>query len=215
MKKYKEELAGEIMKTGVERKDAISQLEKAIECVFFYAGWPDKLPYFFSGVVPLPSPYYSISFPVGKGVCVVLPCPRTSFPGIIGMVMPALATGNAIILSGCGENFLPILLLGEIISGNDISHGMINTLYLSDYDTTTISRYFSNVNCIATDSRELYFAMKGVSDNPLPELLFLDDNDIMNWQSRSLNIMKKIVSYKAIWHPIELTFDNSTSRFSY
>jgi len=215
MQQYKEELVVEIEKTGVEKENAFFQLEKAIECVFFYAGWPDKIYYFISGVAPLPSPYHSISFPVGKGVCVILPCPKTTFSEIIGMMMPALATGNAVIVSGCNENFLPILFLGEVISGSDIPHGIINTLYLSDYDTTTISCYFVNADCIATDCKELYLAMKGLSAHYLPELLFLNGDYIMNWQSLSLNIMKKFVSYKTTCHPIELMFDNSISRFSY
>jgi acyl-CoA reductase-like NAD-dependent aldehyde dehydrogenase len=104
------------------------EVTQAIDLLVHYAGWTDKYGQLFSTVNPVASPHFNFSFPEPTGVvCVV--CPDTPpLLALVGLVAPAILSGNSVIVLASERHPLPAVTFAEILATSDVPGGVVNIL---------------------------------------------------------------------------------------
>ncbi|WP_427162506.1 aldehyde dehydrogenase family protein [Aliinostoc sp. HNIBRCY26] len=115
----------ETLDNGKPLRDSVEDLELAIACYRYYAGWADKVQ---GKTIPISGPYfcYTRHEPVGV-VGQIIPW---NFPLVMQAwkLAPALATGNTVVLKTAEQTPLSALRVGELIVEAGFPPGVVNIL---------------------------------------------------------------------------------------
>ncbi|AUT01327.1 betaine-aldehyde dehydrogenase [Nostoc sp. CENA543] len=115
----------ETLDNGKPLRDSVEDLELAIACYRYYAGWADKVQ---GKTIPISGPYfcYTRHEPVGV-VGQIIPW---NFPIVMQAwkLAPALATGNTVVLKTAEQTPLSALRVGELIVEAGFPPGVVNIL---------------------------------------------------------------------------------------
>ncbi|MCF4967588.1 aldehyde dehydrogenase family protein [Nostoc sp. CMAA1605] len=115
----------ETLDNGKPLRDSVEDLELAIACYRYYAGWADKVQ---GKTIPISGPYfcYTRHEPVGV-VGQIIPW---NFPIVMQAwkLAPALATGNTVVLKTAEQTPLSALRVGELIIEAGFPPGVVNIL---------------------------------------------------------------------------------------
>lgn len=107
---------------------AAREVDESIDRVVSVAGWPDKLECVVGGRNPVAGPFEVVSRVEATGVVVAIAPQEPALLGFVSMIMPALASGNAVIAIASERNPVPALVLAEAAPGSDIPPGVLNIL---------------------------------------------------------------------------------------
>jgi acyl-CoA reductase-like NAD-dependent aldehyde dehydrogenase len=113
---------------GVGGRQARALVAAAIDRWVWYAGWPDKVAQVTGAVNPVAGPYVNFSVPEPAGVVAVLAPPRSSLLGLVSVLAPVIATGNAAVVVASGDRPLPAVTLAEVLATSDVPAGVVNML---------------------------------------------------------------------------------------
>lgn len=114
--------------TRATGKDSAAEVTAAIDLLVHYAGWTDKYSQLFSAVNPVASPHFNFSFPEPTGVVGVL-CPDAPpLLALVGLVAPAILSGNAVVALASERFPLPAVTFAEILATSDVPGGTVNLL---------------------------------------------------------------------------------------
>ncbi len=120
------ELEAELARATGE--SAAEEVSAAIDRLVHYAGWTDKYPQLFSSVNPVASAHFNFSFPEPTGVVGVV-CPDTPpLLALVGLLAPAVLSGNAVIALASERFPLPAATFAEILATSDVPGGVVNLL---------------------------------------------------------------------------------------
>ncbi len=122
------QLAGELAAVGVDPAAARADVEAAVDAAVWWAGMADKLDQLVGAVNPVSGPFLNLSQPVPLGVC-ALACPDDGgVRGVLGLVLPAIMAGNAVVAVAGGPAALVTSTLGEVVATSDVPGGVVNLL---------------------------------------------------------------------------------------
>ncbi|MCC8248669.1 aldehyde dehydrogenase family protein [Saccharothrix luteola] len=125
----REQFAAEVAACeGVAVKKAQSLVDAAIDRWVWYAGWTDKVATVLGASNPVAGPYFSFSVPEPTGVVAVLAPQQSSLLGLISVVAPVIATGNAAVVVTSQDRPLPAVTLAEVLATSDLPGGVVNVL---------------------------------------------------------------------------------------
>lgn len=104
-------------------RDGVAEVDEAIDILFRFAGWADK---FGGRVQPVPTPGLALQVNEPIGVLGIL-CPETRpLVGLIGLIAPALALGNRIVVVPGAAQSLVATDFIQIVETSDLPHGALN-----------------------------------------------------------------------------------------
>jgi acyl-CoA reductase-like NAD-dependent aldehyde dehydrogenase len=113
---------------GADPADARADVEAAVDAAVWWAGMTDKLEQIVGAVNPVAGPFLNVSHTVPLGVC-GLACPDDGgVRGVVGLVCPAIAAGNAAVAVAGGPAALVTSTLGEVMATSDVPAGVVNLL---------------------------------------------------------------------------------------
>lgn len=116
------ELASAIGEGGEAETDA------AIDRVVHFAGWCDKYAMVAGGANPVAGPYHNFTVPGPVGVTGIV-CPDgPSLLGLVSLVAPVIAMGNACVVLASESNPIPSMVLAEALATSDLPPGVVNIL---------------------------------------------------------------------------------------
>ncbi|HTI33705.1 MAG TPA: aldehyde dehydrogenase family protein [Miltoncostaea sp.] len=122
------QLADEMAAVGVDPATAREDVEAAVDAAVWWAGFADKLDQLVGAVNPVAGPFLNLSAPVAMGVC-ALACPDGGgVAGVLGLVLPAIMAGNAVVAVAGGPAALVTSTLGEVVATSDVPGGVVNLL---------------------------------------------------------------------------------------
>jgi len=105
-----------------------SEVNKAIDRAVHFAGWCDKYSMIAGGANPVAGPYHNFTTPGPIGVTGVV-CPdEPSLLGLITLVTPVIAMGNACVVITSETNPIPAMVLAEALATSDLPGGVVNLL---------------------------------------------------------------------------------------
>jgi acyl-CoA reductase-like NAD-dependent aldehyde dehydrogenase len=122
------QLVDDLVGTGDDPDAARGQVGAAIDRVIWYAGWTDKFAQVAGGVNPVAGPFFNLSVPEPVGVVGVIAPQRSALLGLVSVLMPVIAGGNAAVIVASERRPLPAVTLSEILATSDVPPGVVDVL---------------------------------------------------------------------------------------
>ncbi len=113
---------------GITAAQAEAQLDQAIDRWVWYAGWCDKYAQIAGSTNPVSGAYFSFSLPEPTGVVGVLAPQESSLLGLVSVLAPVLAGGNAAVVITSFQRPLPAATFAEVLATSDLPAGVVNLL---------------------------------------------------------------------------------------
>lgn len=178
------------------------EVSQAIDLLVHYAGWTDKYGQLFSTVNPVASPHFNFTFPEPTGVvCAV--CPDTPpLLGLVGLVAPAILSGNAVIALASERHPLPAVTFAEILATSDVPGGVVNILTgLRDELAPQFASHM-DVNAVVDGSGDDAIA-KTLQSGAALNLKRYADHSLRDWKNAENPYwILDTVEMKTAWHPM-------------
>ena len=114
--------------TGAGSDAAGAEVDAAVDRLVHFAGWTDKLPAVFGSSNPVSGPYFSYSAPEPTGVVAVFAPAGSPLLGLVAVVAPVLATGNASVVVAAEADPCVAVTFAEVLATSDVPGGVVNVL---------------------------------------------------------------------------------------
>jgi acyl-CoA reductase-like NAD-dependent aldehyde dehydrogenase len=196
------QFAGEILAAeGISMTAARRTVAAAIDRMVWYAGWPDKVAQVAGGVNQVAGPYFNFSVPEPTGVVAVIAPAESSFLGLVSVVAPVIATGNAAVVVASEERPLPAITLSEVLATCDLPGGVVNMLTGRTEELAPVLAGHFDVNAIditgaAAGSRAELARLAAAN----VKRVFVGEDD---WaETPTPRRMLAFMETKTVWHPV-------------
>lgn len=104
------------------------EVARSIDRAVHFAGWCDKYSMIAGGANPVAGPYHNFTIPGPVGVTGVV-CPDTpALLGLVSLVAPVIAMGNACVVLASEASPIPAMVLAEALATSDLPGGVVNIL---------------------------------------------------------------------------------------
>jgi acyl-CoA reductase-like NAD-dependent aldehyde dehydrogenase len=121
-------LLAELRLGGASPAAARKEIDAAIALATWYAGLPDKLQGLLGSLNAVQGPFFNFSTVEPTGVVGVLAPSRPALLGVLALVLPLLAGGNAVVAMVSESAPFAGLALGEVCASSDVPAGAVNLL---------------------------------------------------------------------------------------
>ena len=108
--------------------EARSEVSASVDRLVHYAGWTDKLPAVFGSANPVSAPFFSYSAPEPTGVVAVLAPVDAPLLGLVSVIAPVLAGGNACVVVAAEPDACIAVTFAEVLATSDVPAGVVNLL---------------------------------------------------------------------------------------
>lgn len=180
------------------------EVNASIDRVVHYAGWCDKYAQVMGGSNPVAGPYHNFTVPFPMGVVGVIAPDAPCLLGLVSLVAPVIAMGNACVVLASGTNPVPALVLAEALATSDLPGGVVNTL--SGFRGELVEHFSSHRGIIAihgagVSDEHRTLLRQGAADN-LKRVCVREDVDFFDEsQCEGPAWLDPFVEFKTIWHP--------------
>jgi acyl-CoA reductase-like NAD-dependent aldehyde dehydrogenase len=103
-------------------------VDAAIDRWVWYAGWTDKIATVVGSSNPVAGPFFDFSIPEPTGVVAIIAPQDSSLLGLVSVLAPAIAVGNAVVVLASTDRPLPAVTLTEVLATSDVPGGVVNVL---------------------------------------------------------------------------------------
>ncbi|MEU7165688.1 aldehyde dehydrogenase family protein [Streptomyces morookaense] len=186
---------------GLSKSKAAAQVDAAIDRWVWYAGWTDKIAQVVGGTNPVAGPFFNVSSPEPTGVVAVVAPQESSFLGLVSVIAPVIAGGNAVIVIASEASPLPALSLGEVLATSDLPGGVVNILSGRAAEIAPSLAAHQDVNAIdlAGADAELAKALEIAAADNLKRVLRPQPVD---WSAApGTERLTAFLETKTVWHP--------------
>ncbi len=195
----------ELQKQGSTKIQADKEVIAAIDRLIYYAGWCDKFQQLYSSVNPVASSHFNFSSPEPTGVVSVIAPQGDSLLGLVSIIAPIIAGGNACVVLASQEKPLCAVTFAEVLNSSDLPGGVVNILTGSVDELVPFFADHFDVNAVAycNDNPSLITMIKEKSTLNLKRVLVYDDIVWSSEQAQSPYFIMDYQEIKTTWHPIE------------
>ena len=199
----REQLVAQVREAdGSTSKKADAVVDASIDRVVWYAGWADKFLQVLGNANPVSGPFFNLSTPEPTGVVAIV-APRDPLLGLVSTVLPAIATGNAVVVVASEQHPIPAVTLAEIMATSDLPGGVVNLLTGSPAEIAPWLATHLDVDALdltGIDDPDLARSLESDAAQDLKRVRRPGDED---WLSEpSLARLEQWVEIKTVWHPI-------------
>lgn len=185
---------------ALSEKDAVRQVDEAIDTWVWYAGWADKYAQAAGNANPVAGPFFNISVPEPTGVvAAIAPQGAQSLLGLVAVVAPAILTGNTVVVVADERNPLSAISLAEVLATSDVPGGVVNVLTGSAAEIAPWLATHADVNALdLTGAGELEWVDLQISAaETLKRVLPPTGGEV---EARSFEHIAAFVETKTVWH---------------
>jgi acyl-CoA reductase-like NAD-dependent aldehyde dehydrogenase len=185
---------------GLTATEAAAQVDAAIDRWVWYAGWPDKVAQIAGAANPVAGPYFNFSLPEPTGVVAVLAPPDSSLLGLVSVLAPVIATGNAAVVVASADYPLPAVTLAEVLATSDVPGGVVNLLTGQQAELAPVLAGHRDVNALDVSGAAAGTAaeLERLAAGNLKRVLNAADDWAATPGTRRL---LAFVETKTVWHP--------------
>ncbi len=196
------QFAAEIVNSeGVSALEAERSVAAAIDRWVWYAGWPDKVAQVAGAANPVAGPYFNFSVPEPTGVVAIVAPAQSSLLGLVSVLAPVIATGNAAVVVASEAAPLPAITLTEVLATSDVPAGVVNVLTGRTAELAPVLAAHMDVNAIDLTGVERSGRAeleRRAADNV--KRVFAADDD---WAAPpGTGRMLAFLETKTVWHPV-------------
>jgi acyl-CoA reductase-like NAD-dependent aldehyde dehydrogenase len=189
----------EMEQLGLTKKQAVVEVENAIETLVYYAGWCDKYNAIFSSVNPTATAHFNFSVHEPMEVIAAIAPEDSPLHGLISTIAPIIAGGNSVVILGSESRPTSAISFAEVIQNSDVPAGVVNIL------TGKMDELLPHMSS-HMDVNGLLVARPGV-DESIHETLVQNVKRLKDWsQSWKEQGPYKILDFqelKTTWHPVQ------------
>lgn len=188
---------------NLSEKKARKMVDQAIDRVVWYAGWTDKLASLVGGNNPVAAPYFNFTVPEATGVIAVIAPQSESLLGLVSVMMPAIATGNSVVVVSSFHRPIPAITLSEVLATSDVPAGVVNIL---TGDFSEVGTWLAEH--MDVDGLDLAGVPSGDFATKLEQSATTNVKRIvrpstLDWsETPSTYRMRQWLELKTVWHPI-------------
>jgi acyl-CoA reductase-like NAD-dependent aldehyde dehydrogenase len=189
---------------GLGDKKAPRLVDAAIDRWVWYAGWADKYAQVLGTANPVSGPYYNFSVPEPTGVVAIVAPQQSSLLGLVSVIAPVIATGNACVVIASTDRPCPAITLTEVLATSDVVGGVVNVLTGDPAEIMPWLASHADVNALD---------LTGITDLALATELEIAAADTVkrvrraapdeDWhEPATLSRIRGSVETKTVWHPL-------------
>ena len=186
------------------------EVAESIDRLVCWAGWTDKIAQALGNQNPVAGPYYDFTVPEPIGVAVAFAPDRPALLGLVSLVAPAIAAGNACVAVASDANPLPAVSLMETLATSDLPAGVVNILTGKREELVTHAATHREVGAIVAagvSAAEAKALRLGVGEN-LKRVRVDGDATAgagLDWfggdRWTGPDALEALLDFKTIWHP--------------
>ena len=194
-----------VQSEGLSAGRAEKVVDEAIDRLVWYAGWADKITQVIGNANPVAGPFFNLSTPEPTGVVAVLAPQESSLLGLVGVVAPAIVTGNTVVVVSSYERPLPAVTFAEVLATSDVPGGVVNILTGSAATVGPWLASHMDVNAIdltGVDDPELATALEVAAADNLKRVRRAPAAEPDWTAGPGLEPMTAFLETKTVWHPI-------------
>ncbi len=198
------EMIDTLFRFGATKSAATKEVDAGSDRLIYYAGWCDKYEQVLGNVNPVASPHFNFTVTESMGVVGVIAPDAPALLGLISMVAPIIASGNAVVVEVSESNPYPAILLGEMLATSDLPGGVVNLLtgFRKELVPTFASHTHLRGISAAVSGEDRKTLRLGAADS-VKRVHFVDAKT--NWfsdKAQDLYAIRDFVEFKTTWHPI-------------
>ena len=184
--------------TGAKRKEAVEQVEEAIDRWGWYAGWADKIHHVLGTVNPVAGPYFNFTMPEPTGVVAVVAPEEPALLGLVSRLAPIIVSGNTTVVVIDAEAGLAAVTLAEVLATSDLPGGVVNLLTGDKQDLLPWILGHLDVNSVDLTGapNDIDHAVLEESAVNVKRTVWGDPAD------ESPYVIADFLEMKTVWHPI-------------
>lgn len=184
---------------GLAKPAAMKQVEAAIDAWVWYAGWADKFVQVSGNGNPVAGPYFNLSTPEPTGVvAIIAPQDGASLLGLVGVLAPAIVSGNTAVVVASERSPLGAISLAEVLAVSDVPGGVVNILTGSPAEIAPWLAGHADVNALdLTGAGDLdWVDLQVMAADTLKRVLPPEPG----MPSRTLDRIVALTETKTVWH---------------
>jgi len=195
----------ELIKQDSTKAQAKKEVTMCVERLIHYAGWCDKYQQLFGTVNPVASSHFNFSVPEPTGVVSAIAPNDSSLIGLVSVMAPVIAGGNACILLASELKPLCSISFAEVLHSSDVPAGVVNVLTgkASELYSQFASHMDVNAVIYCGDDELIQKEIQQKAAGNVKRVLIYNK---INWMSESGQTPYFILDtqeIKTTWHPIE------------
>lgn len=202
----KVQFADELITLGVTEKQALSEVNVAIDRLIYYAGWADKYQQVFGTINPVASSHFNFSVPEPAGVVAILAPEEHILLGLISVVAPVIVGGNSCVVLASQQYPLSAVSFAEVLHSSDVPGGVVNMLTgLREELIEHLSSHMEVNSFFYTDTAIRQQFGKQIDENSalnVKRRVFEPVDDWLNEDVQSPYLITNFQEIKTTWHPV-------------
>ena len=189
---------GLLKDAGISDFEAKEEIESSIDRWVWYAGWADKFSHLLGTVNPVSGPYFNFTIPEPTGVVGMVVPNTPPFLGLISRLVPAIVSGNSVVLVAEGKSSMMAVTMGEVLATSDVPAGVVNILTGDKSDLLPWLLSHMDINSVD---------ISGASTEIDPLILEQASVNVKRLVRRQpeeegLDVISDFLEMKTIWHPV-------------
>lgn len=191
----------ELIKQGISQKQAIEEIDLAIDRIVYYAGWADKYQQIASSVNPVASSHFNFSVFEPMGVVGIIAPADTSLIGLVSLLLPVITGGNTAVLVASEKLPLCAITFAEVLNSSDVPGGVVNILTGSSAELSPTLASHMDVNALVGEKLDVNMIQVEAVEN-LKRVISFD----AVWSApaaQGMHYITDVQEVKTTWHPIE------------
>lgn len=200
----KAQFVDEIVRQGGTARQAELEVQQAVDRCVYYSGWCDKFQQLFSAVNPVASSHFNFSVPEPMGVVAAIAPEDTSLLGLVSIVAPIIAGGNACVVLASESKPLCAVSFAEVLATSDLPGGVVNILTGTSKELHSHFSSHMDVNAMVYcrhDDAEKKLIAENASLNV--KRVFFWDKDWATEDAENPYLIMDLQEVKTTWHPVE------------
>ena len=122
------EFVASLERGGLAHAAAAREIDAAVDRAVYYAGFADKFQALLASSNPVSGPHFGFSVPDPMGIVAVVAPQRPVLLGLISTVLPAIVSGNTVVVVASPADPRSAVVLCECLATSDLPGGVVNLL---------------------------------------------------------------------------------------
>ncbi|MDQ6779251.1 MAG: aldehyde dehydrogenase family protein [Actinomycetota bacterium] len=192
----------EMLETRRDRLEATcsgsEEVDRCIDRVVWYAGWPDKLTQVLGSSNAVAGPYLNYTAAEPMGVVGIVAPTDPPLEGFLSRLAAVLAAGNAAVVLAGEPSAAAVMVLAEAVATSDLPAGAANLLTGPTTDTAKVLAAHLDIDALdlgtAADPGELA-ELERLAAGGITRVVRQGATE------QSLRCLSAFVEHKTVWHP--------------
>ena len=198
-----QEMVGAMVQTtATPMAAAKEEVARTIDLIIHFAGWADKYDQVLGNSNSVAAPYFNFTISEPSGVIGIITPDAPALLGLIAQVMPAIVSGNSVVVLASEAAPYPSLVLGEMLATSDLPGGVVNILtgYRRELvDTFATHTHLRGLDASVDQEQAIKLEVGGASSVKRVKIRKTDGA----WAgSVGLHDIRSFIEFKTVWHPV-------------